>query len=404
MRKKIFLKIFFILNFIISSHAIAYEDLKSDLGKYCDEYLDSRFVSCTYLFTQGHKVIKQGAKGHFSIESQEPLKPDQLMPIASATKTMTAAVILKLQARGKLNVKDTVAKHLGKKSNIWKNNKIPEWAYKVKIHHLLTHTSGIPEYFMQVEIDPNKKLHQIVGDIARFAAEKELMFEPGTEHYYCNTNFTLLGLIIEKITKKDLASVYKKELFDPLGMKNTKLISLNEAIEDQSDSLIVQKHPVRYFATPTGFKPYITTAKSKVKFLMIPFADGGVLSNTQDLVKWHRSLHTGKVLPKKLYNLMITKHNEVPAQVVGKKHYTGYGIFMIEMDNGDVIYHHSGRAIAIRSESGYVPARDIYFAVLSNVMEYIPPQLSTLFNLERPCNQLDIKYFLKYVIENLYNH
>ncbi len=400
---KIFLKIFLFVHFVAISSAFGNQGLKDDINRFAQEYLDSRFISCTYLFTEGNDIILQGAKGVFSMDPREELRFDQEMPIASATKVMTASIILKLQARGKLNVKDTVAHHLNKKSGIWENNKVPQWAKEITIHHLLTHTSGLAEYFMAAEINPDKTLKEITRDIANFAGTTSLSFTPGSNYEYCNTNFIILGLIIEHITKKDLATVYEEEIFKPLGMKHTRLVPLQEAIASQTED-VNTTHPTRYFATPTGFKPYFTVAKYGVKFLMIPFADGGVASNVEDLLIWQKALHSGKVLPKKLYKLMVRKHYEIPCQVMGKKHYTGYGIFMIEMDNGEFIYHHSGRAVAIRSESGYIPAKNLYFAVLSNVMEYIPSQLQNLFNLEKPCNQLDIKYFLKYIIENLYSN
>ncbi|MCP5369990.1 MAG: serine hydrolase [Rickettsiaceae bacterium] len=402
--QKIFLRISLLIYFVSYLNAYGDQQLQDDIRRFAQEYLDSRFVSCTYLFTEGNHAILKGAKGLFSMEQNEELKFDQEMPIASATKVMTASIILKLQARGKLNVKDTVAHHLNKKSGIWENNKVPQWAKEVTIHHLLTHTSGLVEYFMALDIDPGKTLKDITRDIANFAGKTPLAFTPGSNYEYCNTNFIFLGLIIEHITKKDLATVYEEEIFKPLGMKHTRLIPLQEAIASQIEDGNIVNHPIRYFATPTGFRPYLTVAKHGLKFLMVPFADGGVASNVEDLLIWQQALHSGKVLPKNLYKLMVRKHYEIPCQIIGKKHYTGYGIFMIEMDNGEFIYHHSGRAVAIRSESGYIPAKNLYFAVLSNVMEYIPTQLENFFNLEKPCNQLDIKYFLKYIIENLYNN
>lgn len=191
------------------SSSFADHVLSDNVRSYVQEYLDSRFVSCTYSFCEGNEVITSGSKGKFSMDGDEDLKFDQTMPIASATKVMTASIILRLQDRGKLNVKDSVAQHLGKKSGIWKNRKVPKWAKEVTIHHLLTHTSGLPEYFMAVEIDPTKSLNEITRDIANFAAEKQLSFTPGSNYKYCNTNFILLGLIIEHVTKKSLAQVYE---------------------------------------------------------------------------------------------------------------------------------------------------------------------------------------------------
>ena len=92
------------------------------------DYLSKHFMNGSYMFVDEQGIIEKGAKGIHSILSKRALEADQQMPIASATKTMTAAAILKLQERGKLTVQDTVAKHLDAKTDIWKDNKIPDWA------------------------------------------------------------------------------------------------------------------------------------------------------------------------------------------------------------------------------------------------------------------------------------
>ena len=117
------------------------------------EYLANRFMNGSYMFVDEQGVIEKGAKGIHSIVSNKSLEADQQMPIASATKTMTAAAIMKLQERGLLNVSDTVAKHLGKGSEIWTDGKLPCWANEVTLHNLLTHRSGLPEYFMGAKLD-----------------------------------------------------------------------------------------------------------------------------------------------------------------------------------------------------------------------------------------------------------
>ncbi|MGC0371519.1 MAG: hypothetical protein DGJ47_000208 [Rickettsiaceae bacterium] len=399
--KKILLYCTLLLSSICFSVVSAADtNLQSTVKSSVDEYLKTRFCNCAYLFAEGESKFHKGAQGFFSMSAEKLLIPDQKMPIASATKTMTAAIILRLQHKGKLHVRDSIALHLNKKSGVWNNNKPPKWAHQITIHQLLTHTSGLPEYFMATEPDISKKITDIEKDIARFIAKQNLLFRPGAKHYYCNTNFTMLGLIIESITKKNLSEVFNDEIFKPLGMNDTKLVPLEEAIQSQVD-MSNCSHPERYFVTPTGFSPYITPAQSD--FLMIPFSDGGVMSSTEDLLKWQQALHGGKVLPKYLYQLMTKKHRQIEGRLVGQKHYVGYGIFIVEMDNGDLIYHHSGNAMAIRSESGYIPAKNLFFIVLSNTMEYIPDKLSGVFDLDKPCNQLDIKYFMKYIIEAIYH-
>lgn len=387
---------FFLLLFVnlYAFIATAQVELKDKVSSATQEYLSSRFMNGVYLFCDDSNIIDQGAKGLYSKEKNTLLEPDQPMPIASATKTITAAAILKLQDKGLLNVNDTVAKHLDNKSAIWSNG-IPTWANKVTIHNLLTHRSGLPEYFMAAKIDITKSHEQINKDIANFAASKTLAFEPGFKHDYCNTNYVILGLIIEKISGKKLADFYQEEFFTPLGMKDTKLITLEEAVSHQVNPGSID-YPIRYFVTPTGeSKPTFNLAKSE--FIMTPYADGGVASTTKDLITWHKALHSGKVLSKDSFDLMITKHYEAPSKEPNVKNYVGYGMFITEMEDDIVIYHHAGNALAIRCESGYIPAKNLYFAVLSNVMNYVPKEMKDKIDVSKPENQLDISHFTKHV-------
>ncbi len=377
--------------------ANADHELRTKVSKASSEYLESRFMNGSYMFCDDEGVIEQGSKGIHSLTKKTKLKPNQQMPIASATKIMTAAAIMKLRESGKLDVQDSVAKHLDAKSGIWKDGKVPEWANKVKIHNLLTHRSGIPEYFMAAKLDVTKPNEQLAKDVANFAGGKELKFTPGDKHHYCNTNFVLLGLIIETVSGKKLDDFYRAELFEPLGMKDTRMITLDEAVKHQTtpDSTVF---PVRYFIAPTGAKPHFNEAKSK--FLMVPFADGGMLSTTSDMIKWHKGLHSGKVVSDESYKLMTSRHYDIGIKS-GMKTFAGYGLYIAEMANGEVIYHHAGKAVAIRSESGYIPSKKLYFAVLSNVMNYIPKKMQDKVDMKKVENQLDIRHFTHHIFNSI---
>jgi CubicO group peptidase (beta-lactamase class C family) len=139
--------------FFNSALSFADPDIRGKVKVASSDYLAKRFMNGSYMFVDEQGVIEKGAKGIHSIVANRSLAADQQMPIASATKSMTAAAILKLQEQGKLNVQDAVAKYLDAKSDIWKDNKVPAWANEVTIHDMLTHRSGLAEYFMGTEID-----------------------------------------------------------------------------------------------------------------------------------------------------------------------------------------------------------------------------------------------------------
>ncbi len=397
MRKYIILFLALVLN---SSLSFADKDLRNKVSQASKDYLSSRFMNGTYMFCDDDGVIEQGAKGLHSFETKRELISEQAMPIASTTKTMTAAAILKLRDRGLLDVNDKVAKFLTKESNIWTDGVVPAWANKITIHNLLTHRSGLTEYFMGTKLDITKPHSEINKDIVNFAAGKELTFEPGIKHNYCNTNYVLLGLIIETLSGKNLADFYAEEFFKPLGMNDTRLINLAEAVKHQVEPGSTN-YPIRYFVTPTGnSEPQFNVAKSE--FIMVPYADGGVASTAKDLITWNKALHSGQIISDSSYKLMITRHYQLPEDLSdGIKKYTGYGLFISELEGGDVVYHHAGKALAIRCESGYIPSKNLYFAVLSNVMNYVPKEMQDKIDMEKVENQLDIAYFTKHIFDSI---
>lgn len=388
-------KIILFFGLLLINCSVVIADLQKDVEISVKNYLSSHFINATFMFADENNTLLTGAKGVFSLQGAQ-LKAMQQMPIASGTKPMTAAGILRLQDKKMLNVYDPIAKYLNKKSGVWNDGNIPAWAKKIAIHHLLTHTSGIAEYAFNLKLDPSRSLNEMTKDIANFAAAKPLEFEPGSKYQYSNTNFILLGMIIEKISGKTLADFFKDEFFDPLDMKNTYLLDFKESLNIQANPDQMSKYPSRYFVTPANGKPVFTLAKSDFTFL--PHADGGIISTSADLIKWNRNLHNGKILSKKSYKQMTNKHYSCEEEFYPKSCFTGYGLFITQLENGDVMYYHPGKAFAIRSESGYIPKRHLYYAIISNVMVNIPEDLKSKIDLTLPENQLDIVYFRQAII------
>lgn len=362
--------------------------VKDIISETVTKYRSDHFLNATYLFADSKNILTKGASGIFKLDGKN-LNDNQEMFIASNTKPFTAAAILKLQDKKMLNVNDLVFTHL---KDVWVNQ--PPWAKTLTIHHLLTHTSGIEEYFMRLPIDAKMAHSQINQLIANFASITRLKFEPGKDYYYSSTNYVLLGLIIEKVSKQELGQFFKQELFEPSQMKNSHLATLEEAIS-------VQKHendeyPTNYFVIPTGGKAHFELAS--INNTVVPYADGGIVSTTDDLVKFHQNLHHGKVLSKDSYQLMTKQYIAVPNDY-GKKMYSGYGIYVTSLPNNEIMYQSSGKAVGIRSEVGFVPSKDLYYAVISNTMQIIPDEIKDKIDLKDVHNQLDIFYLKEAVLD-----
>ena len=402
MRKHFLLFVILLLNgFACATQA----EIKDKVKDAVEDYMSSHFLNACFLFADEHDDLLSGAHGLYSLDGDQ-LTSHLKMPIASGTKSMTAAAILKLQEKGLLNVKDKITKHLDKNSYIWGGDKIPHAASQITLHHLLTHTSGIVEYLLTLQIDPTLSHNEINKAIIHFAFSKPLEFAPGAQFKYSNTNYVLLGLIIEQVSDKILANFFQDEIFVPLGMNSTHLASLEEALQIQR-SPDSAPYPHRYFVVPNNsLKPEFMPVL--VDYFLVPYADGGVISTPRDLITWHRGLHQGKILSESSYKLMTKKYIEAPSKS-GYKTHSGYGIFIADLGNGEELLYHSGSAIAIRSEAGYIPQRNFYFTILSNVMFKMPQGIASKLGSDNaeyhahkkdivvdpsnPANQLDILFF-----------
>lgn len=387
---KNYLKYFlFTIALVTQNLAHAHTNANEKTKDFITHYLSNHNLNAVYMMTEGDKTIAHGASGFYSVEKQKRLKANQLMPVASGTKPITAAAVLRLQDKGLLNVHDTVAKLLPLSSGMWPNNQMPKWAHKMTLHHLMTHTSGIAEYIPTLQVDFTKTHHEINKQILGFAADQHLKFAPGDGHEYGNTGFIILGIIIENISKQNLVDFYYNEFFKPLGMQDTFLCSLDQGLQYQRGELH-HTYPHRYFAIPTGAEPKLTPAK--IPFLIAPFSDGGVVSTAKDMIKWHTALHTGKILSENSYKQMVTAYGESKSKDGLPTSY-GYGIFISKLANGQTLYSHAGSAIAIRSEFGYIPESQFCFAILSNTMVYVPEEMKDKVDFNLPQNQIDIAYF-----------
>jgi tetratricopeptide (TPR) repeat protein len=161
----------------------------------------------------------------------------------------------------------------------------------VTIHHLLTHTSGIPSYtglpgFME---DVSRNQYKVADFVKKYAS-RDPEFEPGAKFSYNNSGYFLLGAIIEKVTGKSYEQALKENVLDPLGMKNTGY--------DHYDT-ILPKRASGYVKGPDGYvnAPYLD--------MSIPYAAGSMYSTVEDLFLWDQALYTDKLLSAKSKELMF---------------------------------------------------------------------------------------------------
>ena len=189
------------------------EAFARELNTYLDQAsVDDKF-SGTVLVAKDGKPLFKKAYGLANKNTNTPNNVDTKFDLGSMNKMFTAIAIAQLVERGKLSFTDTVGKLLPDYPN-------KEVADKVTVHHLLTHTSGIPNYINE-KFQANLNNLKTVADYLPLFANDPLSFEPGAKWQYSNSGFTVLGLIVEKVSGQNYYDYVKEHIFKPAGMVNT---------------------------------------------------------------------------------------------------------------------------------------------------------------------------------------
>ena len=198
---------------LTASAILSAQDYASKAQAYVDSWLrDGQFTGAVLVMKDGQPLFRKGY-GHANREWNIANAPDTRFRLGSITKQFTAAAILQLAEQGKLSITDPVSKHYPDAPAAWE---------KITIHHLLNHTSGIPSYTAIPDFFAKQSMiRRTPTEIVRLTQDKPLEFEPGSKFAYNNTGYVLLGAIIERITGGSYDAYLRKNIFEPLGLKDS---------------------------------------------------------------------------------------------------------------------------------------------------------------------------------------
>ena len=171
----------------------------------------TRFMGSVIVAKDGKILLAKGY-GMANLEHEIPNKANTKFRLGSITKQFTAVAILQLQEQGKLNVQDPIGKYVPNSPEAWK---------KVTIHHLLSHTGGVPSYTSVPEYGKQMREASKPLDFIERFKNKPLDFEPGTKHVYSNSGYFLLGVIVEQVSSKSYEAYLKENIFDKADMQDS---------------------------------------------------------------------------------------------------------------------------------------------------------------------------------------
>ncbi len=261
----------------------------SELTKKLDDYFTNNVTafSGSVLVAIDGKIILNKGYGMADYEKQIPNTPQTMFKIGSITKQFTAMAIMMLEEHGLLSVNDPITKY------------IPDFkgGDKITIHHLLSMSSGIGDYLYSDWGNCNRNYK--VEDIIQRIKNKPIIFEAGTSFHYSNSNYALLGYIIEQVSGVEYGEFLKKNIFKPLKMENTYYDYKEDQFKDKAVG----------YSGIFDIKRKDNTL-SNVMDISYPYAAGGLYSTVEDLYKWDQALYTEKLVKKETLKKIFTPNLE----------------------------------------------------------------------------------------------
>jgi len=346
--RNLFLIIISILFFAsCSSQELSKEDkLKSELQKIREEV---GIPGINLAIVMPDNKIIAVSDGYSDKEKQVLMKPEDKMFSGSTGKTFCAAIILQLIDEGKLGVDDLMSKYFGKEE--W-FEKIPN-SHEVTIRMLLNHTSGIPRYVFDDTIwktmQENSEKTWTGVERLSFIFDADPIHPAGLGWGYSDTNFIILGMLIEKLTGSEYYFELNKRILNPLKLRNT-LPGDSREIEGLIAGYSVHSEEL--------FLP-VKVLLDNGKFVFNPqmeFTGGGIACTTSDLAKWGKVYYTGQAFSENALNMMRTSSGQKTSLADNAAY--GFAAF-IWNENNQISYGHTGFFPGYVTIVEYIPDLDI---------------------------------------------
>ncbi|MDH3744884.1 MAG: beta-lactamase family protein [Acidobacteriota bacterium] len=257
--------------------------VRSELAAYVDDVFESEPAWGGALVAQDGEVLFEGSYGWSDYGQAKRNYGKTVFRIQSLSKTFTAMSTLMLVERGRLSLEDPVVDY------------VPELreAEGVTVRHLLQMQSGIPDFITPEALENIDRFHT-PEQLLEYFIDLPLIFEPGSQFDYSNSNYVLLGLIIERISDKSYGRFLKRNIFKPLKMKRS--------VFDADDLSFVGRRAVGYddvaVDPPTVAEHYPPS---------MAYAAGGILSTARDLLRWDQALYGEGVISQEMLEQAFTR-------------------------------------------------------------------------------------------------
>jgi CubicO group peptidase (beta-lactamase class C family) len=276
----------------------------------------------------------------FGLEDKANNIPNKLatkFSLGSIGKTFTAVLIMQLVERGKMKLSDTLETYL------------PDFPYpekrRIQISHLLTHSSGLGNYFTHKDYELKMQTLRHIRDALPLVYDQKLLFQPGEKYEYSNSGMLILGAILEKVSGMSYREYLKEQILIPAGMSDSGIFYPEEPVADRA---------IGYSKTDES-KYKVETERE-----FPAFSDGGLYSTVGDMLKYDRALYENRLLSKKTKETMFSMTGPSKNYALGWE----TGVFM-----GEKFVGHVGGCPGFAADFIRFPEKQRMIIVLSNYTE-----------------------------------
>ncbi|MEN6569848.1 MAG: serine hydrolase domain-containing protein [Rikenellaceae bacterium] len=295
------------------------------------------------LIMKGDSIVFDKGYGIADLEKMTKIDGNTFFNIASVSKQFAAVAVMMLAEEGKLSLDDNVKK--------WFPNFKADFFEKIKIKHLLSHTSGIPD----ARDRSNRNFVLTATDVDSYSYMKNLdtlNFEPGSDYEYMNPTFQLLYTIIEKASGMQFDTFMKNKIFLPCGMDETTYFEAGKDIPRMAHGYLLDSISNSFGEFDFGEESFFATK-----------ADGGIYTSTREFAKWEIALRDNKLISEQMKN---TAHS--PKISIKDMPYTsyGYGWFIEKKPGYPVKVFHTGDNGGFQIYAGRYPDNKILYLIFSN--------------------------------------
>lgn len=341
------------------------ESVAMELQTLLDEAVARGVPGISAAIADSSGVIWTGVAGQADVLAGTPIQPEMLFGIGSITKTFAAVVLLQLADEGRLDLTATAASILGPAVA-----GIPN-ADRASIAQLMNHTSGVPSW----EDDPvwiregrGNRLDpaRIWGrtETLPYITGHQPLFEPGSKYSYSNTNYTLIGMIIERVTGNDPVAEIHRRILDPLGLADIRL----EGFEPVPSERVPHRY---HWATPTFRRDAgINAAFSEPRpdlidatgsNLSVEWTAGGMIATARDLARYGAALRDGKLLSPASMQVLTQWRR------IGDNAEVGHNLVRRTYPSGVALIGHDGDVLGFTGSLYWIEGSDVVVAVVANV-------------------------------------